>query len=113
MLKSLIPAIAATLVCGGSLFIATRKSFVEKPKSVWLRRSACLIFALFAFAMFQHMIPGFHNVLVFDKIQFSPDAIPFTMYLNFDKLLVGVIIYASLPIRKPERSRCPYSRTSF
>ncbi|MDQ5921618.1 MAG: protease family protein [Pseudomonadota bacterium] len=39
-----------------------------------------------------HLIPGFKNLLIWNKIQFTPDAIPFTLYLNFDKTIVGLII---------------------
>ena len=39
-----------------------------------------------------HLVPGFNNLLVFERVRFSPDSIPFTMYLNFDKIVVGVFI---------------------
>ena len=39
-----------------------------------------------------HIIPGFHNLLVLNKVQFTPDALPFTLYLNLDKTLVGLVI---------------------
>lgn len=42
--------------------------------------------------IFQHLLPGFNNILVFDKIQVSKDAVPFTMYFNIDKTLAGLIL---------------------
>jgi membrane protease YdiL (CAAX protease family) len=42
------------------------------------------------------MLPGFNNLIAFDKIQFSSDSAPFTMYLNFDKAVVGILIYLFL-----------------
>jgi membrane protease YdiL (CAAX protease family) len=39
-----------------------------------------------------HLIPGFKNLLIWDKVQITPDAIPFTLYLNFDKTIVGLVI---------------------
>jgi CAAX protease family protein len=39
-----------------------------------------------------HELPGFHNFLVLDKVVLSSGAAPFTLYLNFDKTLVGVFI---------------------
>jgi membrane protease YdiL (CAAX protease family) len=39
-----------------------------------------------------HLVPGFKNLLIWDKIHFTPDAIAFTLYLNFDKTIVGLII---------------------
>jgi uncharacterized protein len=41
-------------------------------------------------------LPGFNNLIVFDKIQFSFDSAPFTMSLNFDKTVVGISIYLFL-----------------
>ena len=43
-----------------------------------------VVFAL-GLALELHIIPGFHNLLILNKIQFTEDAIPFTLYLNFDK----------------------------
>jgi hypothetical protein len=39
-----------------------------------------------------HALPGFHNWLVLDKVVLSSGAEPYTLYLNFDKTLVGVFI---------------------
>lgn len=50
-----------------------------------------LIFIL-SLALQGHFIPGFHNLLALSAIQFTPDAVPYTMYLNFDKITTGLII---------------------
>lgn len=39
-----------------------------------------------------HALPGFHNFLLLDKVVLSDGAAPYTLYLNFDKTLVGVFI---------------------
>lgn len=39
-----------------------------------------------------HILPGFNNWLILDSVQISTDAMPFTLYLNFDKTLVGLFI---------------------
>ncbi len=39
-----------------------------------------------------HVLPGFHNFLVLDKVVISSGAAPYTLYLNFDKTLIGVFI---------------------
>lgn len=39
-----------------------------------------------------HRLPGFHNLRVIDAVRFTPDAIPFTLYLNFDQTLIGLFI---------------------
>jgi membrane protease YdiL (CAAX protease family) len=39
-----------------------------------------------------HALPGFHNYLALDKVVLSPGAEPYTLYLNFDKTLVGICL---------------------
>jgi membrane protease YdiL (CAAX protease family) len=46
----------------------------------------------FGLALELHLIPGFKNLLIWNKIQLTPDAVPFTLYLNFDKTIVGLVI---------------------
>ncbi|MGX6960583.1 MAG: lysostaphin resistance A-like protein [Rickettsia endosymbiont of Pentastiridius leporinus] len=46
-------------------------------------------FACFAF----HKVPGFFNVIAISKLQLSELSIPFSMYLNFDKVMPALIIY--------------------
>ncbi|KIJ89145.1 CPBP family intramembrane glutamic endopeptidase [Rickettsia asembonensis] len=49
-----------------------------------------LCFILFAF----HKVPGFFNILAINKIQLSELSIPFSMYLNFDKIMPALIIFS-------------------
>jgi len=44
------------------------------------------------YGLVDHKFPGFNNWLVLDNVQISADGIPFTLYLNFDKTLVGLFI---------------------
>jgi membrane protease YdiL (CAAX protease family) len=50
-----------------------------------------LVFAL-AFTLELHLIPGFHNLLILDKVKITADAMPYTLYLNFDKTIAGLLI---------------------
>src|ERR1700730_7422907 len=46
-----------------------------------------------------HRLPGFRNPVLMGPISFTPDAIPFKLYLNFDKSAVGfalILLYAPL-----------------
>lgn len=43
-----------------------------------------------------HKLPGFHNLRIIHQAQISENAIPFTLYLNFDKTLLGIFIIALL-----------------
>lgn len=51
-----------------------------------------LFIAAIAIAFASHLVPGFHNVRLFNSIQVSPMAASFTMYLNFDKTVAAVIL---------------------
>lgn len=39
-----------------------------------------------------HLFPGFDNLKILNQVYISQDAVPYTMYLNFDKVLVGLFI---------------------
>lgn len=62
----------------------------------WQQVMAHVVFIVLSMLLFLHRLPGFHNLLVFDKIKFSPDAAPFTMYLNLDKPFIGFILFTFL-----------------
>lgn len=48
-----------------------------------------VLFIVVAALVFAHLLPGFHNRLVIPPAPLTPDAVPFSMYLNLDKPLVG------------------------
>lgn len=69
----------------------------------WLSVS---LFLFLSIAMLNHLVPGFLNLPIYKSLQFSPDSIPFTMYLNFDKPLVGFFVLLFwLKLRVQEFSR--------
>ena len=76
------------VLAGITIWIASTPAF---PR--WRRWTAMGIFLFMGVALSNHLLPGFNNLEVFDKIQFSSDSAPFTMYLNFDKTVVGMFIY--------------------
>ncbi|MDR0244163.1 MAG: CPBP family intramembrane metalloprotease [Burkholderia sp.] len=67
-----------------------------------VRIAAHAVFAALAVALSLHLIPGFHNPLVIGPTRFTPDAVPFTMYLNLDKPLVGLWLLWALPWVAPD-----------
>ncbi|MGE0528822.1 MAG: CPBP family intramembrane glutamic endopeptidase [Bdellovibrionales bacterium] len=75
------------LLLGGSLWLATKPSVPRVLQAILYG-----IFSFLALALASHLLPGFRNLKIFDKVQFSADSVPFTMYLNFDKTLVGVFL---------------------
>jgi membrane protease YdiL (CAAX protease family) len=62
----------------------------------WLRivlvTLAVLGILLLGLLLGMHALPGFHNYLALDKVVLSPGAEPYTLYLNFDKTLVGICL---------------------
>ena len=57
-----------------------------------LRFFSCSLILLLSIGLASHLFPGFHNLKVIDHIYISKNSIPYTLYLNFDKALVGVFI---------------------
>ncbi len=47
---------------------------------------------MFGVLLAAHALPGFRNFLILDRVVLSDGAAPFTLYLNFDKTLVGLCI---------------------
>ncbi|VWC52670.1 CAAX amino protease [Burkholderia aenigmatica] len=72
----------------------------ERPRAV--RIAAHVVFAALAIALSLHLIPGFHNPRVIAATRFTPDAVPFTMYLNLDKPLIGLWLVWVLPWVAPD-----------
>ena len=53
------------------------------------RMAGHALFVVLAVLLFAHLLPGFHNPRVIAPAPLSADAVPFGMYLNLDKPLVG------------------------
>ena len=45
-----------------------------------------------ALALAMHKAPGFHNPMLAGGIRFSSDGVPFSLWANFDKAVVGIIL---------------------
>jgi len=58
---------------------------------------------VFSMLFWFHKIPGFNNWQVAHGLSLSPEAFPLTMYLNFDKALIGLFIlgFGTLPLCCP------------
>ena len=68
-----------------------KKRAPDKPRVVYMTLAAaglCVLGVLLG----AHLLPGFHNFLALDKVVLSSGAAPYTLYLNFDKTLVGLCI---------------------
>jgi membrane protease YdiL (CAAX protease family) len=52
---------------------------------------------LFSLALMAHVVPGFSNVLIARDAVLSLDAVPYTLFLNFDKAQIGLFLSAFGP----------------
>lgn len=64
-----------------------------------------VLFLLLSIALQNHFVPGFRNLRIFDQIRFSADSVPYSLYLNFDKVAVGFFIFLQLPTPRLTRER--------
>jgi len=84
-------AVAFGLVCGGH-YVLTRLSLAKQL--IWLIDGAILFIAA---ALLLHIVPGFYNVLVIDNISLGDtSSVPYSMYINYDKALAGLLILLCL-----------------
>lgn len=44
--------------------------------------------------LLMHLFPGFHNWKVVENVSLTPDAYPFSLYLNLDKPFIGLFVLA-------------------
>ena len=70
------------------------------------------LFVLVAIALALHSLPGFHNAQVIKPQRFSENAVPFSMYLNLDKSLLGFWLLLACPWLIAQRAFSPTLKTS-
>jgi membrane protease YdiL (CAAX protease family) len=70
---------------------------VSPGRTAALRWAGHALFVALAIALAMHWLPGFHNLRVIGPQRITPDAVPFTMYLNLDKPLIGFWLLLVLP----------------
>lgn len=83
-----LPALAA--------FAAVTWAAVASPRA---RPVFVVLSGMMAIALSVHLVPGFANPKVFDAERLTPDALPFTQYLNFDKGAAGLFLLAAFAPR--------------
>lgn len=96
-LASLGTALAADIVQPIGLmwiaaFAVSVYIFSHLPRAGWPRVAAGAAIVALTAGLMAHRLPGFNNPRVIAWRQFSADALPFRLHLNFDKTLVGLFL---------------------
>ena len=77
----------------------------------WGRCAMVALTALAALAISLHAVPGFARPVVIDHVALTPDAVPFTLVLSFDKAAAGLVLLAAFCRPAAGERRGPGART--
>lgn len=98
------PALVWVFLLGTGCFIFENRRYGKSTRA--LAGGLC---AIVATALALHMLPGFNNVPLIESTRISPDGFPYTLYLNFDKALIGIFLlgfgaYLNVEKQRPAQS---------
>jgi membrane protease YdiL (CAAX protease family) len=75
-------------------FYTITHTYFQRDIASKLPRTILLLIILVTVILFSfHLLPGFNNALVVDGLRISQLSIPFSIYLNFDKTIAGIILF--------------------
>jgi membrane protease YdiL (CAAX protease family) len=95
----LIALISSLFVLGVSYRIPSLASRLKaQPKTKPIFYLGWGIVIAWCALLFVHLIPGFNNLQVLDKVSAGPLSVPFSMYLNLDKPLAFFALLLAYPI---------------
>lgn len=76
--------------------LATGQLHLHRYIGKSLTKSISLILLLLvSVSMGMHLWPGFNNIIYLDNVKASSDSLPYSLWLNFDKGIVGVILFTA------------------
>jgi len=85
-----LPGLAVIVLFAGACLAAMRSTL-----STAARTLAWGVLMICGLALATHRVPWINNVLIFDAVAVSPSAELYTLYWNYDKALVGVLLYVA------------------
>ncbi len=65
----------------------------RQQNPIWLYGLMTALLLLAVHLVMTHTAPGFHNLQVLSEVKTSADAIPYSLYLNFDKAALGFLLF--------------------
>ncbi|QSH42181.1 CPBP family intramembrane metalloprotease [Lentisphaerota bacterium ZTH] len=85
-----LTGITAVVLLGGLCFAGFKK--IDRENNFFLHLLVKGLIAGLGFMMIFHLYPGFHNLQLLNKVQISEDAVPYSLFLNYDSMCVAIII---------------------
>jgi membrane protease YdiL (CAAX protease family) len=93
---ALVSALAGGIVDVGGVIVllvyAVACRAASRAVSPALSMAAHALMLLVCAALMLHVLTGFRNPQILSQVQFSPDGLPYTQYLNFDKASAGLFL---------------------
>ena len=86
-----VVGVVAIAIFGLLCYACSRET--PRPLNILLTLAAIM----FSLALMAHVVPGFANTLIVRNAVLTPDAVPYTLYVNFDKGQIGVFFLAFGP----------------
>jgi len=77
--------------------LLTAAGAVQPRMPLYLQVPGHLLYIGVAIALSTHQLPGFQNPAALYAVRTTPDAAPFTLFLNLDKPLIGFWVVLTLP----------------
>ncbi|GAB7230693.1 hypothetical protein VrSk94_43880 [Vibrio rotiferianus] len=90
-----LTAFVSTLVVLGVAYRLPMLASNQKTKPVYYLGWCVVI--IWCVMLFVHLIPGFNNLQVLNKVTAGPLSAPFSMYLNLDKPLALFALFLAYP----------------
>ena len=76
-------------------FVVCQIYFSKDALNKHLKNLLYVVIVILLGCAITHIIPGFSNALVIEKLRISELSSPFSMYLNFDKTIIALILYVT------------------
>lgn len=76
-------------------FALCQTYFSKSTLNKYLKTLLYAVIIILLACVITHSIPGFSNALVIDRLYVSTLSTPFSMYLNFDKTIIALILYVT------------------
>ncbi len=89
--SSLVVGVVAIAAFGLLCYAYSRET--SRPLNVLL----ALATIVFSLALMAHVVPGFSNTLIVRDAVLTPGAVPYTLFMNFDKGQIGLFLLAFGP----------------